>query len=129
MNLFLGLFTILSMTAVSLTSCSNDDDNEVGSSDLIGTWYMCEEDEWEKVETWVTFKNDGTFNVKETTYDKEEKTSETYSYKGTYKVDGNVLTISMGGESASGKFSVKGDKLYMEVENDGETETEVYTRK
>lgn len=98
-----------------VSSCSNDDDN-VNTSDLFGTWELVHEKGWEKengkiTDTWDDDADAKYFEAGRVEF-LEDYTSRSYSYsssRGQWVLDDEINT-----------FSVKGNKLYMYGEYYGE---------
>lgn len=92
------MLAMLAMCSVAFVSCGDDDDEENGS--IVGTWREVgsdEDDYWE-----FTFKSDGTY----------EEDDDGHYDKGTYKLDGNTLTV-IGEKYGTSQYTYKvsGKKL------------------
>ena len=110
LSLMLGLFVSVSL----FSACSSDDD----VNPIVGTWYT-EVYGYEE----ITYNADGTCTYRDF---KSDKKTISYSDTGTYKVDGNRLTIWWNDEddALTITFSISGNK--MTTSEDGGT---VWTRK
>ena len=117
------LHTLLAMLAICLcfTACSNDDDDDNGgeAASLIGSWAYEEEDYYEE----ITFKSNGTFII----YSEEYYAGEwdEWEERGSYSVKGNKLTVDIDDEVTTCTFKVTSKKLTIENE---EGDTYVYYR-
>ncbi len=107
-------FIVLAVSLIMavLPGCKKDDD----TNPLIGSWQYTYEGKEKIGEVWIastftdtyTFKEGGMLELK--TYGSASETTE--SEKGTYYVEGNVLTLSFSGEEAEKvKYKIKGDIL------------------
>ena len=118
------LHTLLVMIAICLcfTNCSKEDDDNGGDSDssaLVGSWFYEEEDYYEE----ITFKKNGTFILySEEYYDGEW---DEYEGRGTYSVKGDKLTVDFDDEVSTSTFKVTSNKLTIK---DEEGDTFVYYR-
>ena len=105
-----NLYTILAMLAICLcfTACSKDDDNNGGDPDassIVGTWEYEEDDYYEE----ITFKSSGTVVIySEEYYDGEW---DEWEERGTYSVKGNKLTTDIDDEINTVTFTVTSKKL------------------
>ena len=102
LSLLLGLFVCLSV----LTSCSkSDDDGGSSSNPLVGTWYT-EAYSYEE----ITYNSDGTCTYRRY---KSDHTTIRDTDSGTYKVEGNKLTIWWASSSSpwTTTFSINGNKM------------------
>jgi uncharacterized protein (TIGR03066 family) len=102
------LILVVAICAVFLLAACG---NAPGSSALLGKW---------KEETTglaaMEFKADGTLNV----YFMEQ-----LAVSGTYKTDGNNITMTVAGEEQKGTYKVEGNKLTLESPGSG---AEVYVK-
>ena len=139
--LFLSVLTL----GLSVASCSSDDDNGGGSASIEGKWELSQEgvivggkEVLEDAENGACsndtyeFTNDG--KVKLTQYESNEGTCEAYTDNGTWKKNGNTLTIKYTGddeESYETEISGNKAKLKYTVSYEGESFTyvEVYVKK
>lgn len=118
-----GLFICASL----FSACNSDDDN--GSSNpLVGTWWIryIEKGRYHSYAE-QTFNADFTCSCAE--YDEDKGMKLSSSDTGTYKVDGNTLTIwwkENGYEPRTTQFSIKDNKLI--VPPDGTTDG-IWTKK
>ena len=116
-----SLFVMLAMmmaTALSIgfTSCSSDDDDDNSSSSLVGTWYIEGIDHGELEYTEITYNKDLTCTYRCYSSD---RTTLKESDTGTYKVEGNKLSIWWESEREYWKedgpwttiFSISGNKM------------------
>lgn len=100
--------------------CS-DDDNDVSSSSIVGTWIYEEEDYYEE----VTFKSNGTMIIESEEYYNGEW--ESWTERGTYILDGNELIANIDDENIIVTIiSITSSKLVLE---DDEGDRETYYRK
>lgn len=115
----LCLVLLMSTCMVGFTSCSDDDEEDNTSTDIVGTWQSVNIDSWEEVDgersefkgpyTKMTFifTADGKLTIKDD--------GETDS--GTYKLAGDKLTVkSEGGIGEMKVLALNGDKLIIELE-------------
>lgn len=101
-SLLLGLFVCMSV----LTSCSkSDDDGGSSSNPIVGTWYT-EAYSYEE----ITYNSDGTCTYRRY---KSDHTTIRDTDSGTYKVEGNKLTIWWASSSSpwTTTFSINGNKM------------------
>lgn len=101
LSLLLGLFVCMSV----LTSCSKDDDGGSSSNPIVGTWYT-EAYSYEE----ITYNSDGTCTYRRY---KSDHTTIRDTDSGTYKVEGNKLTIWWASSSSpwTTTFSINGNKM------------------
>lgn len=102
LSLLLGLFVCMSV----LTSCSkSDDDGGSSSNSIVGTWYT-EAYSYEE----ITYNSDGTCTYRRY---KSDHTTIRDTDSGTYKVEGNKLTIWWASSSSpwTTTFSINGNKM------------------
>lgn len=123
MSLLLGLVCVVTV----FSACGGDDDDE-SSNPLVGTWWIryIEKGKYHSYEE-LTFNADLTCSVNEYNEDGELKLS--YSDKGTYKIDGDYLTIwwnKSDNKPYTRAFSVKGNQLIFP--SDGTTDG-IWTKK
>lgn len=100
LSLLFGLFVCMSV----LTSCSKDDDDS-SSNSIVGTWYT-EAYSYEE----ITYNSDGTCTYRRY---KSDHTTIRDTDSGTYKVEGNKLTIWWASSSSpwTTSFSINGNKM------------------
>lgn len=107
-KIFYTLFMLLSMS-LGFAACSDDENEEVSSDSIIGTWEAIWEQGYEKYEGY----EDDVWN---------EPPSE--PYRVTFKADGSYFSeYSYNGkwyEEMTGTYSVEGKKLYVIDDEDGE---------
>ena len=105
MSLMLGLF----VSVCALTACSSDDDDDVS---IYGTWCYDYFNDGETVYVETTFKENGTCT--EYSYNSDKSYESTMN--GTFKVDGNKLSIWWEGsnEPDVSTFEIKGNKAYID---------------
>lgn len=105
-SIFSLLFGML-MSVSFLTACGDDDNDSI-----VGTWYIVTEDHGVDEYTEVTFSADGTCSRREY---KADRTTLTEADWGTYKTEGNVLSIWWDSEKGYGAwsvtFSISGNKM------------------
>lgn len=108
------LFTLMAMLFVmvfsfALSSCSKDDDDNVGSNSIVGTWKIITDTSNENVGQKITFNNDGTITT-EILGDRSDKSH----YKDTWALYGNNLDITFGhpepDDGMYGSWNVNGKK-------------------
>lgn len=101
---------MLSMT-LAFVGCS-DDDNDVSSSSIVGTWSYEEEDYYEE----ITFKANGIMIVESEEYYNGEW--ESWTERGTYELDGDKLIANIDDEIAIVTVvSVTSSKLVLKDED------------
>lgn len=90
---FMTWLMVLVCLNLTVTSCSDDDDeeNDVTTGSIIGTWEFNEDDEY--IET-MTFSKDGTFKATIKEYNNGEW--ETDYLSGSYTYKNNTITIENG---------------------------------
>lgn len=133
-----NLILLLSVFALALTSCSNDDDNSSSQDLLIGTWNYSRSFEdgveitlsdCEKQETQV-FNADGTFSI--TFYDDfDGPCVEDLTFTGTWSNTGNsVYSVTIFGETFSQLIEFDGNTYSVTTidDVDGTVYVEVYVR-
>lgn len=112
-TIFKHLFIIVSVLtmATGFVGCS-DDDNDVSSSSIVGTWSYEEEDYYEE----VTFKANGIMIIEsEEYYDGEW---ESWTERGTYVLDGDKLIVHIDDEITTVTVvSVTSSKLILKNED------------
>lgn len=121
---FFGVIMCIMLMAVGLSACSGDDDDDKNSS-IVGTW----ETSLDGYTTQMTFNSNGSCLWKEWN---NSNPSDTDTDKGTYKVEGNKLSIWWDSEADENleegpltvTFSISGNK--MTTSENGGT---VWTRK
>jgi hypothetical protein len=110
LSLLLGLFVCIPF----LASCGDDDDEDgrTSANSLIGTWYVVSDHEKSDPYTEMSFYEDNTCSWR--AY-KADRSTITDSDHGTYKVEGNVLSIWWDSEKGYGPltctFSISGNKM------------------
>ena len=127
LSLLFGLFVCVTV----FCACGGDsDDNEKvspSSNPLVGTWWIryIEKGIYHSYDE-LTFNADLTCSLNEYNEDGELKLS--YSDKGTYKIDGDYLTIwwNKSDKPSTTTFSVKGNQLIFP--SDGTTDG-IWTKK
>jgi len=121
-TIFKHLFIVISVLTMTtgFVGCS-DDDNDVSSSSIVGTWIYEEEDYYEE----VTFKSNGTMIIESEEYYNGEW--ESWTERGTYILDGNELIANIDDENIIVTIiSITSSKLVLE---DDEGDRETYYRK
>ena len=128
-------FAMFAVCSLAFVSCGDDDDEIEGNGSIIGTWKNDLSDDnilpeigpeyFEEYHCYVyyQFKDDGTFIratveiIKYTQFAKEtygEKDgTEVEIEKGTYKINGNKISLTTNGETESGEFKVSGNRLIL----------------
>lgn len=103
-NYFCLLFGVL-VSVVLFSSCSKDDDGGSSSNPIVGTWYT-EAYSYEE----ITYNSDGTCTYRRY---KSDHTTIRDTDSGTYKVEGNKLTIWWASSSSpwTTTFSINGNKM------------------
>ena len=98
------LFGVL-VSVVLFSSCSKDDDGGSSSNSIVGTWYT-EAYSYEE----ITYNSDGTCTYRRY---KSDHTTIRDTDSGTYKVEGNKLTIWWASSSSpwTTTFSINGNKM------------------
>lgn len=97
------------VTVMSMASCSDDDDDEVGNA-IVGIWEgQNSEDEFEIFDVTTTFNENGT-GVSSVSLGFEEE-AEFLSIDFTWSTSGNQLTVVMNGESETVTYTISGNKL------------------
>jgi hypothetical protein len=94
-----------------LTSCSkSDDDGGSSSNPLVGTWYTEGEEKGYPTYEEITYNANNTCTWRDY---KSDKTTIKETDSGTYKVDGNKLSIWWSGSSTpwTTTFSISGNKM------------------
>lgn len=112
-TIFKHLFVMMSMLSMTLAfvGCS-DDDNDVSSSSIVGTWSYEEEDYYEE----ITFKANGIMIVESEEYYNGEW--ESWTERGTYELDGDKLIANIDDEIAIVTVvSVTSSKLVLKDED------------
>ena len=112
--LFLSLAMIMAILSLGLTACGDDkDEPESTNADLVGTWKMTGTEGGYSYTSLIQFTKDGKFNNVEI-YTEDGET-EVEVVKGTYTVNGDVITITENydGEvdTYSVRFQIKGKQL------------------
>ena len=108
------------LSAVSISSCSKDDEESINSTDLIGSWEEVRDDDSTFELFHLTFKSDGTevFTITYEGYDSSKYPTQSYSYK--WHVSGNKLyETSTDNKTNVYTIKVANNKLY--ISSDGET--------
>ena len=105
LSLLFGLFVCMSV----LTSCSKDDDDS-SSNSIVGTWYTESEPKGYLQVEEITYNSDGTCTYRRY---KSDRTTINDTDSGTYKVEGNKLSIWWAGSSTpwTTTFSINGNKM------------------
>ena len=105
------LFGLLVSVAL-FTACGGDDDDNGGSSSnpLVGTWYTEGEEKGYPTYEEITYNANNTCTWRDY---KSDKTTIKETDSGTYKVDGNKLSIWWSGSSTpwTTTFSISGNKM------------------
>jgi major membrane immunogen (membrane-anchored lipoprotein) len=107
LSLLMGLFVCM----LVLTSCSkSDDDGGSSSNPLVGTWYTEGEEKGYPTYEEITYNANNTCTWRDY---KSDKTTIKETDSGTYKVDGNKLSIWWSGSSTpwTTTFSISGNKM------------------
>lgn len=107
-KIFYTLFMLLSMS-LGFAACSDDENEEVSSDSIIGTWEAIWEQGYEKSEG----------------YDLDEwNEPPSEPYRVIFKADGSYMSEyfydDRWHEEMTGTYSVKGNKLYVIDDEDGE---------
>ena len=129
-NYFWSLLAIMlaAMLSFSFTSCSDDDDETVSNTSLVGTWYYLSEDEksdngWNSADVSVFTESTRAYYIieKKSGEWKLDPSPEMY----TYTLDGNKmsLTAAKDGESFEVKIAFHGNSLTITEEYEGEVYT------
>lgn len=110
MSLLLGL-----CVSVAFTACGSDDDDDASSNPLVGTWCTENVTKGKLVYTEITYNKDLTCTWREY---RSGRTTVSDSDTGTYKVEGNKLSIWWESEREywvegpwTTIFSISGDKM------------------
>jgi len=116
---------ILFLMTLILTSCSNDDDDNLNVDPLIGSWEFIYTEDSVTIKQILTFNANKSGNVAYTITFLGENESETENF--IWSVSGNNIIIKIDGETGSltAPFSISGNKLTVTIDG----ETFVYTRK
>lgn len=93
--------------SVSLTSCSDDDDDM--ANPLVGSWGLTEEDSGIEVSLVATFEENGTGTLMATITILDQSQTESDSF--TWSTDGDQLTMTMDGDTEVSTYSISGDTL------------------
>ncbi|MEL1253354.1 lipocalin family protein [Flavobacterium sp. DGU38] len=134
--LFLSVLTL----GLSVSSCSNDDDNG-GSASIEGKWELSEEgaivggkevlvdaENGSCSNDTYEFTNDGKFKLTE--YYSNDGKCEPEAYNGTWTKNGNTLTIKFTGETQGETYQTElsGNKIKLKetFTEEGQTYTYVY---
>ena len=119
---------LLAHVAVGVTSCG-DDDKPKYSSDIIGTWAL-DNTGYGAAVILFQFTKDGTFHEVNISMLNGETGVDVFH--GTYTVSGNKLTVTYIFEFETEKvectYQVKGDKLRLNFEDEGEEGFVTFTR-
>lgn len=114
----IALVLVSAMLALLFVGCGSGSGS---SNSIVGKWEIKEEAEGMSVSMVFEFKANGDLAMTS-----EMNGSELASQKGTYKVDGDQITVTLEGEDPeTSTFSISGDKLTI---SDGGSEI-VLTRK
>ena len=120
---------LMALVSVGFASCGDDDEPKY-NSDIIGTWSL-DSYNLSDAAMYFQFTKDGKFHEVYTSIANGE-TSLDDVFHGTYTVSGNVLTITYNylyeDETVKCLYQVKGDKLTLTFEDDGEKVTATFTR-
>lgn len=107
---------IMLVAVMSIVSCSDDDDDEVGNA-LVGSWErQFSEDELEIFDITITFNENGR-GVSSSSFGFEEE-AELLSMDFTWSTSGNQLTTVTYGESLTMTYTISGNKLSFTDEDD-----------
>ena len=118
---------LMALVAVGFAACGDDD--EPKSADIVGTWAL-DKTGYGAAVTLFQFTKDGTFYE----VDKSMLNGETGVdvFHGTYTVSGHKLTVTYIFEFETEKvectYQVKGDKLRLNFEDEGEEGFVTFTR-
>ena len=119
---------LLALVAVGVTSCGDDDEPKY-SSDIIGTWAL-DNTGYGAAVILFQFTKDGTFHEVNISMLNGETGVDVFH--GTYTVSGNKLTVTYIFEFETEKvectYHVKGDKLRLNFEDEGEEGFVTFTR-
>ena len=119
---------LLALVAVGVTSCGDDDEPKY-SSDIIGTWAL-DNTGYGAAVILFQFTKDGTFHEVNISMLNGETGVDVFH--GTYTVSGNKLTVTYIFEFETEKvectYQVKGDKLRLNFEDEGEEGFVTFTR-
>ncbi|MBQ6080811.1 MAG: hypothetical protein IJK93_11120 [Muribaculaceae bacterium] len=124
-----NLLMVMLMALLSVGFASCGDDDEPKSADIVGTWAL-DNTGYGAAVTLFQFTKDGTFyEVNKSMLNGETGVD---IFQGTYTVSGNVLTITYNylyeDEIVKCLYKVKGDKLTLTFEDDGQEVTATFTR-
>lgn len=108
---FWSILLLIVMMMPLVASCGGDDDNGGSSSNpLVGTWYTEGEEKGYPTYEEITYNANNTCTWRDY---KSDKTTIKETDSGTYKVDGNKLSIWWSGSSTpwTTTFSISGNKM------------------
>lgn len=110
MKKYFYLFAMMLLTATAFTSCSDDDENEINSDDLIGIWQGVTSDGWNKKDGKIydEWENEPIEDDLIVVTPNDEFMQ--YEYNQRYKYWECI---------GSGEYTLKNKKIYVEV--DGES--------
>lgn len=124
--------TLIAICSLFFFSCKKDKNQKDEIQLVSGKWYLETEDGVEvsacEKKSSVEFTNDGrwVFQV----YIEYDTDCESINGEGTYTLNGNNITITLGTESSIGTFSISGGILTVQAYNEdlGRTETSTYDK-
>ncbi len=96
------------MVAVLFVGCGGG----AGGNSIVGKWEASEEAEGMKMTMIIEFKANGDLVMSS-----ELNGSEVMSQEGTYKVEGNNLTVIIDGDEDTSTFSIDGNKLTIDEDD------------
>ena len=98
----MSLVLAIMMVAVLFVGCGGGE----GGNSIVGKWEIKEEAEGMEVSMVFNFKSNGDFEMTS-----EMNGSALVSEEGTYKVEGDKITMNIDGEESTSSFSIDGNKL------------------
>lgn len=124
MKKLLGLLLVLMVASFAFVSCSDDKEDDLSKSDIVGTWKLTEVKttqtgeyiNWPFTATYASFKSDGTyygsgyFGTGSGTWSKKGKTVNTY-VEGELYVSYEIISVSA--TEAEMKMTADGSSLWI----------------
>ena len=95
--------------SVSVSSCNDDDDDEIAGNPILGSWVLTEAEAGFEVSLLATFKENGAGTLTATVSIGGESQTETDNF--SWSTDGDQLTMTMNGETEVSTYSISGNTL------------------
>jgi hypothetical protein len=102
-------YLLIMLVALTVSVSCSDDNDDMGSNELVGTWGLSESDEGVAISIEATFNANFKGTIASTFSFGGE--SETDNSNFTWSTEGNKLTMIIDGDTEISTYSISGNKL------------------